>query len=62
MNNMQKQEVISLLERLPDPVDPEQLMHELYLKAKIERAEDAIARGEVVSHEEVIRRSREWFK
>jgi predicted transcriptional regulator len=36
-------------------------MHELYLKAKIDRAEAAIARGEVVSQEEVERRSREWF-
>jgi hypothetical protein len=58
---MQKQEVISLLDHLPDPLDPEQLMHEIYLKAKIERAEDAIARGEVLSHEEVVGRSQEWF-
>jgi hypothetical protein len=46
---MHKQDVLSLLDRLPDPLDPEQLMHELYLKAKIERAEVAIARGEVVA-------------
>lgn len=59
---MKKQEVLSLLDRLPDPLDPEQLMHELYVKAKIERAEEAIARGDVVAHEEVVRRSREWFK
>ena len=32
------------------------------LKAKIERAEEAIARGEIVSHEEVVRRSQEWFE
>ena len=59
---MQKQEVLSLLDRLPDPLDPEQLMHEIYLKAKIERAEEAIACGEVVSHDEVVRRSQQWFK
>jgi hypothetical protein len=59
---MQKQEVISLLDHLPDPLDPEQLMHEIYLKAKIERAEEAITRGEVVSHEEVVRQTQEWFK
>ena len=59
---MQKQDVLTLLDRLPDPLDPEQLMHELYLKAKIERAEEAIARGETVSHEEVVRRSQEWFE
>ncbi len=58
---MHKQDVIALLDRLPDPLDPEQLMHELYLKAKIDRAEEAIARGEIVKHEEVVRRSQEWF-
>ena len=59
---MQKQDVLTLLEHLPDPLDPEQLMHELYLKAKIDRAEQAIARGEIVNHEEVVRRSQEWFE
>ena len=59
---MYKQDVLTLLEHLPDPLDPEQLMHELYLKAKIDRAEQAIARGEIVSHEEVVRRSQEWFE
>ena len=57
---MHKQDVLTLLDHLPDPLDPEQLMHELYLKAKIERAEEAIASGEIVSHEEVVRRSQEW--
>ncbi len=59
---MHKQDVLTLLDHLPDPLDPEQLMHELYLKAKIERAEEARARGEIVSHEEVVRRSQEWFE
>ena len=59
---MYKQDVLTLLEHLPDPLDPELLMHELYLKAKIDRAEDAIARREIVSHEEVVRRSQGWFQ
>jgi hypothetical protein len=59
---MKKQEVLAILDRLPDPLDPEQLMHDLYLKAKIERAEEAIARGELVSQEEVVRQSQEWFE
>jgi len=58
---MKKQEILELIDRLPDEIDPEQLMHELYLKAKLERAEAAVARGEVVEHDEVVRRSREWF-
>jgi hypothetical protein len=35
---------------------------ELYLKAKLDRAEAAVARGEVISQEEVVERSRQWFK
>lgn len=54
--------MLDILEQLPDPIDPEQLIHELCLKAKLERAEAAVARGEVVSHDEVVQRSREWFK
>ena len=59
---MKKQEVLDIIEQLPDEIDGEQLMHELYLKAKLDRAEAAVAKGDVVSHEEAIKRSREWFK
>ena len=57
---MKKQEVLDILERLPDQIDIEQLIDELYLKAKLERAEAAVAKGNVVSQEEVVKRSREW--
>ncbi len=59
---MTKQDVIDILDRLPDPLDPEQLMYELYVREKLERSEEAIARGEVISHEELVRRSQEWSK
>ena len=59
---MKKEEVLAILDRLPDQLDPQNLMDELYLKAKNDRAEAAIARGEVVSQEEVVRRSQEWFE
>jgi hypothetical protein len=59
---MTKQEVIELADRFPEEIDPEQLMTELYLKAKLDRAEAAVARGEVLSHEEVVERSRQWFE
>jgi hypothetical protein len=59
---VKKQEVIAILDHLSDPLDPEQLMYELYVKAKVERAEEAIGRGEVVSQDEVVRRSQEWFE
>ena len=59
---MKKQEVLDILERLPDQIDIEQLIDELYLKAKLERAEAAVAKGNVVSQDEVVKRSREWFE
>ena len=59
---MQKQEVLEILDRLPEQLDPEQLIDELYLKAKLDRAEEAVARDEVVPHEEAARRSRQWFE
>ena len=37
-------------------------MHQLYLKAKLERAEEAVEQGDVISHAEVVKRSREWFE
>ena len=55
---MKKHELLAMLERLPDEFEPERLIDELYVRAKIERAEEAIARGDVVSHQEVVARSR----
>ena len=59
---VKKQEILDILDNLSDPIDPEELIGELYLKAKLERAEAAVSKGNVVSHEEVVQRSREWFK
>ena len=59
---MKKQEVMTMLDRFPDDVNPEELIDELYLKAKLEKAEHAVAQGDVVAQDEVVKRSREWFK
>jgi len=59
---MNKQELLEMVDQLPDQFDPEQLMQELYLKAKLERAEEAVARGDVISHAEVVQRSQQWFQ
>ena len=57
---MKKQEVLDIIERFPEEIDPEQFMHELYLKVKLDCAEEAVVAGDVLSHEEVVKRSREW--
>jgi predicted transcriptional regulator len=59
---MNKQELLQIIEQLPERFDPELLIRQLYLKAKLERAEDAVERGDVVSHDEVVKRSRQWFE
>lgn len=59
---VKKQEMLDMLERLPDEIDPEQLMHDLYLRAKLEDAEAAVAKGAVVAHEDVVKRSQQWFE
>jgi hypothetical protein len=37
-------------------------MKELYLKARLDRAEAAVGRGEVLSQEEIVQRSGQWFE
>ncbi len=44
---MKKHDLLAMLERLPDEFEPERLIDALYLRAKIARAEEAIARGDV---------------
>ncbi len=57
---MKKQEVLEILDRLPDDIDPERFMDELYLRLKLDRAETAVAEGRVISQDEAVARSREW--
>lgn len=60
---MKKQEVLEVLDQFPDEdLDNDRLMHELYLRIKIERAEAAVAAGRLVPHDEAVRRSQQWSK
>ena len=57
---VKKQDVLDLVNQLPDEIDTEKLIDELYVRAKLEKAERAVADGRVLSQEEVVRRSRQW--
>jgi hypothetical protein len=59
---MKKKEVLDLLDRFPEEVNPEDLMYGLYLKAKLDQAEAAVESGDVLSHEEVVKRTQQWFE
>jgi hypothetical protein len=59
---MKKQEVRDLLGKLSEDFDPEQLIDDLYVKAKLEHAEAAVAAGDVLSHEDAVRQIQQWFQ
>ncbi len=57
-----KKELLEMLERFPEEIDPEDFMHELYLRAKIEKAELAVDQGKTFTQQQVVEQSREWFQ
>ena len=50
---IQKKEVIDLLGRLPDPIDIEELIYQLYMREKRAEGEAAIAEGRTLTTDEV---------
>ena len=59
---MKKAEILQLVQDLPDEIDPEELMYRIYLMQKIQKGEEAIVQGDLLTHEEVVRISDEWLK
>jgi len=59
---VKKQELLEILEGFPEEVDPEQLMHDLYLRAKIEKAELAVDRGRTLTQQQVVEQTQQWFR
>jgi predicted transcriptional regulator len=56
-----KQQILELIKDLPEEVDIDEVMYRLYLRQKIEAAEKDVREGRLVSHEEVVRETSEWF-
>jgi hypothetical protein len=57
-----KQKVLDMVEELPAKVDIDELIYRLYLRKKIESAEEDVRKGRVMSHENVIKETSKWFK
>jgi hypothetical protein len=57
-----KEEVIQLLDQLPEPIEIEELIYRLYLREKLAAAEADIAAGRTVSVEEVRAEAASWRK
>lgn len=57
-----KKQVLEIVKDLPEEVDIDEIMHRLYLRKKLEAAEKDVREGKVVSHEEVVKETSNWFK
>jgi hypothetical protein len=57
-----KHDVIEMIKSLPDEVDYDDIMAEIYLKQKVDKSLKQIDEGKVISHEEVKQRISKWVK
>jgi hypothetical protein len=55
-----KQELLKLIDGLPESVDVDDLMHKLWLQAKLERSEEAIRQGRTLSQSALIAEVQQW--
>jgi len=57
-----KHDIIAVMETMPEEFDLDELVYRLRLKQKLEASERAFVDGRVLAHDEVVRRSRAWFR
>lgn len=60
--NAVKEEVIRIVESLPDDCSYEDVQYQIYVREKIERGMRDIEAGRVVPHEDVEQQIEEWLK
>jgi predicted transcriptional regulator len=57
-----KEEVLELLEQLPEDASLEDIQYHIYVRQKIQTGLNSAREGKVVSQEEVERRMARWFE
>ena len=57
---MTKQDVLKMIEALPDDVSVDEVIEELQFRAKVEERLAALDQGDKASHEEALLRLRKW--
>jgi hypothetical protein len=57
-----KQQIFDIIKDLPDEVDVDEVMYRLYLRQKLESAENDVCEGRMLSQEEVVKETAQWFK
>lgn len=55
-----KEEVIEMVRQMPDEIDIEELIYRLYVREKLEQAEEDTAAGRLLSAEEVRAQAAQW--
>lgn len=56
-----KEEVIDMLRRLPDDLTLEQIQYHVFVLQKAKRAREAIASGQIHTHDEAKERLKKWL-
>jgi predicted transcriptional regulator len=57
-----KQEVIKMIKTLPDKVDYDKIMAEIYFRQKVDKSLKQIEQGKTITHEQAIKRISKWIK
>lgn len=58
---IEKQELLKLMADLPDQVETDEVHYRLYLREKLEAAEEDVREGRLISHEDVVAENERWF-
>lgn len=57
-----KQQIMDMISSLPEQIDVEELMYRFYLWEKLKSAEEDVSADRLLSHEEVVEETSQWFK
>ncbi len=55
-----KEQVLELLQQIPEDSSLEDIQYHIYVRQKVEKGLEAAEEGRVVPHEEVVNRMRRW--
>lgn len=56
-----KEELHRIVEDLSEPVEMDEVLYRLYLREKLDAAEEDAREGRVVTHEDVVAETAKWF-
>jgi len=57
-----KKQLLELIKDLPEEVDVDEVMYRLYLRQKLDAAEEDVREGRTVSRYEAVKESSTWLK